>query len=118
VKIKATLSRWVVLVRLYLAHLCAPKSYDVYSEIEVRLQENLAAEIARRILSSGHFSAPNHPVRYKAAKDIGRLAQLLYRHTEILKGIPERAIPKRAPRGERKLTAFLKRTLRQAPVAR
>jgi hypothetical protein len=75
---------------LFLAQMCAPKGFDVYHEREVQIQQNLALEIVRRILTSGHFNNPHHPVRYKSAKDIRLMAQLLYQHSDLVRGLPAR----------------------------
>ena len=81
----------VTLPLLFLAQVLAPKGFDVYAEREVQIQQNLALEITRRILTSGALQDKTKTRRYKALRDVQQMAQLLYQHADLVRGRPPRS---------------------------
>ena len=81
----------VTLPLLFLAQVLAPKGFDVYEEKTVAIQQNLAREIVRRILTSGALQDKTKTRRYKALRDVQQMAQLLYQHADLVRGRPPRS---------------------------
>ena len=87
----------ITLPRLFIAQVIAPKGYDVYEEKTVAIQQNLAREIVRRTLTSGALQDKTKTRRYRALTDVQRMAQLLYQHADLIRGInPPRRIGRAA----------------------